>query len=372
MRPRDDGHRAACRSRGHRARAGAAAIVLIAACGDNADPTDSATPPEQVEPTLLVVGRFGELATVGLDAPWSVRASITLPTRFASVRYHRGAFYAVQAQRITVLAMDLTVRGEIFLPGADARDIVFVDDRTAVASLGSIPILARIDLVTDTISGIDLRPYGTAVATGMLAACGPRVFVQLATPGVGIVDLTPIGERLLDGDDKTLGVQPIPLASTSAFAIQTDCRDSALYVAEPAPLTLGGGQYQRIDLATFATSTPGLASGLGEVGGFHVVAPDEGWFIVHTELGPSASSHLQHITPTSQASVWDTFAPVNIDHLAADAETGQLFFPDGCTTDCQPGHATGVQVFDLHSGAQLSTTAPIAVGFPPADVVVAR
>lgn len=294
-----------------------------------------------------------------------------IDTRFASVRYHGGAFYAVQSQRVTVLDLDLMTIDELPLPGGDARDILFIDDRTAIVSLGATSQLARIDLVTRTVTGIDLSAFGTAVATGTLAQCGPRVFVQLQTPGIAVIDVTPIGARLVDGAQAT-GLQPIPLASTSAFAMQADCAASRLYVAEPVPLTDGGGQYEQVDLATLAPSALALASGLGEVGGFHVVAPDEGWFIVHTEFGPSASSHLQHITPASQGSVWDTFAPVQIDHLAVDAPTAQLFFPDGCTSDCQPGHSTGVQVFDVTSGAQISTGGAIAVGFPPADVVVAR
>jgi hypothetical protein len=372
MRSRAHDHGAACRSRGHRAGACAATLTLIAACsGDNIRP-DTDTPPLDVDPTLLVVGRFGELATLGLEAPWPVRTTRAIETRFASVRYHSGAFYAVQSQRVTVLDLNLETIDELPLPGGDARDIIFFDDRTAIVTLGAGPTLARIDLVTRTIVGIDLTPYGAAVSTSTLAQCGSRVFVQLQAPGIAVVDVTPIGARLVDGDPQATGMSPIPLASRSLLLMQADCSAGRLYVAEPVPLTDGGGQYEQIDLTTLAPSTLSLASGLGEVGGFHVVAPDEGWFILHTELGPSPSSHLQHITPTSQGSVWDTFAPVQIDHLAVDAPTRQLFFPDGCTDNCQPGHSTGVQVFDVASGAQVSTDGAIAVGFPPADVVVAR
>jgi len=301
-----------------------------------------------------------------------MRESRQLATRFASVRYHAGAFYAVQSQRVTVLGLRLETLDDIPLPGGDGRDIVFVDDRTAIASLGAAPALARIDLVTNVVTSIDLSPYGNGLVAGTLTACGSRVFVQLATPGVAVVDITPIGARLVDGDDRVTGLQPIPLKDEPAFAMSADCSGNTLTVAEPVPLMIGGGQYQQIDLATFAVTTPGIASGLGEVGGFIALTATEGWYIVHTEFGPSPSSHLQHITPAGQTSVWDVFAPTRIDHLAADAPTQQLFFPDGCTTDCQPDHATGVQVFDLATGAQLSTAGPIAVGFPPFDVAVAR
>jgi hypothetical protein len=70
--------------------------------------------------------------------------------------------------------------------------------------------------------------------------------------------------------------------------------------------------------------------------------------------------------------VWNTFADAHVDHLALDAATAQLFYPDRCTTDCSPGAATGVQVFDAATAAQRGPAAGISVGFPPIDVVIAR
>jgi hypothetical protein len=153
--------------------------------------------------------------------------------------------------------------------------------------------------------------------------------------------------------------------------MHADCAAGTLYVAEPVPLFEGIGAYQRVDLETFSATTLPILENHGEVGGFVMTGTDEGWFITHTEFGPSPSSHLARVTAAGSTGLWATFTPAHIDRLAFDSATSQLFFPDGCTTNCKSNQTTGVQVFDAITTTQLTTTA-IDVGFPPIDVVVAR
>ena len=328
---------------------------------------DSAPNPP-VTPTLLASGPNGELATRALEAPWSAYATAQLDAPPVAIRSHDGNFYVVHADAIQILALDLTTIDTIALPGADARDIAFVGTHTAIVSQRARTSLARIDLHTRTVTQIDLSPLANAsgLATEMLASCGAQVFVQLRrdqAPALAVLDVTDTCESI---------VGLVALVHPPAFKMETNCAAAELYVAEPVPLFEGAGAYQRVDLTSLTATTQPYADGLGELGGFVMRARDDGWFITHTEFGPSPSSHLQQITPSSQTAAWNSFAPAHIDRLALDLPTSQLFFPDSCFAHCTDGFAPGIQVFDAATGAHLSATGAIEVGFPPVDVVVAR
>jgi hypothetical protein len=165
-------------------------------------------------------------------------------------------------------------------------------------------------------------------------------------------------------------VRTIPTAEPPAFEMHTDCA-STLYVAEPIPLFDGGGTYEQIDLAALTAAPFPLGDGSGEAGGFVMTGPSAGWFIEHTEFGPSPSSHLGRFP--DPGGVWNSFAEAHIDQVAFDAATDQVFFPDACTTGCSPAGSTGgVQMFDATTGLHLDNELAVQVGFPPYRVVVAR
>ena len=100
----------------------------------------------------------------------------------------------------------------------------------------------------------------------------------------------------------------------------------------------------------------------GDLTGFVMVSPERGYVVTHTDL--TLSSHLtafSRVDGSHQGEMFVTFTQV--DHLAFDPRTGQLFFPDP--------EVHGVRVFDAASGAQL-TSEPIDTGLAPIDLVVAR
>jgi hypothetical protein len=358
-------------------RLAAALGFVVTACGGGSSTVDADLGPDAapgfVAPTALAVGATGQLAALALEAPWAPRAQADLATPVASVRYHRGRFYAVHPapdNRITVVdAGNLSLLPPIIMrAGSDPRDIAFVDDLTAVVSQHALPALAVVDLVTNEVdpAGVDLTPIADrdeGTAAGMLAACGARVFVQLqrpTTPAIGVLDVTATGATV---------VRSIATAFTPAFGMPVDCA-STLYVAEPVPLVDGGGTHEKIDLASLTASAFPIGDGLGEVGGFVMTGADTGWFIYHTEFGPSPSSHLSRLP--GPGGVFDTFASAHVDHVAYDPQTNQVFFPDACVADCLPGRAAGVHVFAADTAAELTAATGLDVGFVPWNVVVAR
>ena len=98
-----------------------------------------------------------------------------------------------------------------------------------------------------------------------------------------------------------------------------------------------------------------------------LTGPASGWVALHTEFGPSPSTHLNRFAGDELTSAWDTFAPAHLDYLALVG--GHVFFPDGCADGCAPGQRPGVEVFDALTGGP----APVVeVGFTPSLIAGER
>jgi hypothetical protein len=183
------------------------------------------------------------------------------------------------------------------------------------------------------------------------------------TPSLlAVVDLRT--ETLVDADPVTPGVQAITLQGLiPSFDMQVEGPTRRLYVSVPS-LLFGGGGIEEIDLDLlrsngFITSEAILG---GDLTGFVLVAPTRGYVLTHTDF--ALSSHLtafSRIDGSHQGEKFVTFAQV--DELAFDPATGQLFMPDP--------NANGLRVFDAATGDQL-TTAAIDTGEAPVDLVIAR
>jgi hypothetical protein len=188
---------------------------------------------------------------------------------------------------------------------------------------------------------------------------------------LAVVDLDRTGgDRLVDADPITPGVQGIALAGRPAFDMPIDCAAGLLYAAEPIPLMQGGGGYEQIDLATLTADELPIATG-AEVGGFEVVGPGQYWLITHTEFGPGPSSHLSFVGATIP-DTHNTFASEHVNDLALDREEDLLFFPDPCFTGpTNPSCDTGIHVFHASTGARAATEA-IDLGFPPIECALSR
>jgi hypothetical protein len=342
-------------------------------------------------PRLIALSRDGHVASLDIAAPWTVRASGKLDATTASARCRGGRCLVVHpspADSISVVAAsDLSVADPIVLErGADPRDVAFVDNHTVVVSQYGRSELLEFDLATRTAVPIDLSAL--ADADGLpealkLASCGRRVFAQLrrvdhdtgapASIGAAIAVIVldrPNGDRLVDADPTTPGVQGIALAGRPNFDMPIDCAAAILYVAEPAPVLQGGSRYEQVDLATLTAREFPIDTS-AEAGGFEVVGPGQYWLITHTDFGPGASSHLSFIGGTS-SDTYNTFASEHVDDLAFDRDEDLLFFPDPCAvTPGNPSCDTGIHIFHAHTGVRAADKA-IDVGFAPIEVAVSR
>jgi hypothetical protein len=338
-------------------------------------------------PRLVVLSREGRIAVLDVAAPWTVRKSGDLGAGIASARCHGGRCLVVHpapADLISVVYVaDLAVTTIRLERGADPRDVAIVDDDTAVVSQYGRAELLEIDLATQTTTAIDssvLADEDGLPEASKLATCGRRVYAQLLRLDHDTQAPAPIGaalavidldetERIIDVDPNTGGVQGIALADRPAFDMPVDCAAGMLYVAEPRPLMQGGGGYEQVDLSTLTASDLPIDTG-AQVGGFEVVEPGLFWLITHTDFGPGASSHL-NLVGGSSPDTYNTFAGEHVDDLALDGNADLLFFPDPCMrTPANQSCATGIHVFDAHTGALLMEG--IDVGFAPIEVVVSR
>jgi hypothetical protein len=351
--------------------------------------------PRQVEPRLITLSREGRIASLDLSSPWTVQATSDLGASIASARCRDGFCLVVHpapTNSIRVVdAEDLSLIDTVELGArADPRDVALVGGSTAVVSQYGRAELLELDLSTGNSVPIDLSELadddGLPEASRM-ASCGRRVFVQLqrvdhatgepaaAGAALAVIDLNrPPGDRVVDADANTAGIQGIPLAGRPAFDMPVDCDAGVLHLAEPSPLLHGGdgGRYEQVDLDKLTVREFPLAMG-ADVGGFEVVEPDLFWVISHTEFGPGLSSHL---TFRTDVEILDhphtTFANEHVDDLALDRDLDLLFYPDPCTPGpSNPICDIGVHVYHARTGERLSAEA-IDPGFSPIEVVVSR
>ncbi len=345
-----------------------------------------AAPPasQSFEPHVFSVGRDSQNAPTTyaheIQNPWSFLPSPHAGGFDSIVRHFSGQHYVVCSDSDTVRVVDASTLLEThsFGTGAGllARDIcVVAPDRAYVSRYGATH-LYRVNPQTGVgFDAVDLSVLADADGVPemvMMERVGNRLFVQLqrldenfaAVPPslLAVVDLRT--DTLIDVDPVKPGVQGIELVGTyPAYKMQVERAERRLYVSTPGPLLRGGG-IEEIDLDTLQ-SNGWIATELvigGDMTGFVLVSPELGYVLTHTDL--TLSSHLtafSRIDGSHQGEKFVTFTQV--DSLAFDAKTGQLFFPDG---------NAGIRVFDAATGVQLSST-PVGAGdIFPTDVIVAR
>lgn len=369
-------------------------LCLLPGCGSGAPPSsDAAVDADAGVETgrLVVVGPDGEMASLELTSPFAVRASADLDAPTSSVKCAGSRCLVVHPDPSNTVdlvdARTLSVTRTFTLErGADPRDAAWVGDHTVVVTQYGSAALVVIDATALTVTSIDLSAL--ADVDGLpepahVASCGQRAFVQLARidqetgaasdlgPTLAVVDLAlPAGERVVDVDPDTAGVQGVTLNSQADFDMPVDCAGERLFVAEPRPLFSGGGGYEVVNLSTLVASTFDFSNS-AQVGGFEVVDGVLGWRITHTDFGPGASSHLE-LVGAGPFSTYNTFSSYYVDQLALDTEEDLLFFPDPCTiTPANQACARGIHVFHARSG-EVAISTPVDVGFDAIDLAVAR
>lgn len=342
------------------------------------------------EPRLLALSREGQVVSVDVTSPWSVRASQDLGATIASARC-RGRRCLIVHPSIDAISIvdpiDLTLLDTLQLErGADPRDVALLAGDLAVISQHGKAELLLLNLQDRSTQSVDLGVF--ADDDGLpemlrLASCGRRVFVQMLRidhdtqapaklgAALAVVDLDrSAAERLVDADPNTAGVQPVLLAGKPNFDMPVDCEAGVLFVAEPALLMQGGGSYEQVDLATLEVNELPIDTG-AEVGGFEFVAPGIFWIITHTTTGPAPSSHLNILGGTTP-DTHNTFAPEHVNDLALDRVEDLLFYPDPCVPSPRnPGCEPGIHVFHAHTGEPAASGA-IELGLAPIEVVLAR
>jgi hypothetical protein len=323
----------------------------------------------------------GSAAACGIDAPRPSASGLEPVGAEPLVRHFRGLHWIVNRDLGTLQIVDPhafeTLREIDVGAGSRPEDVLALSTTRAYVTRAEATHLLRVNPVTGRTSDVlDLSPLADADGIPELARMarfGQRLFIQLqridqktflpvAPSLLAVVDLRT--ETLVDADPVTPGVQAIALQGLiPSFDMQVEGPTRRLYVSVPS-LLFGGGGIEEIDLDLlrsngFITSEAILG---GDLTGFVLVAPTRGYVLTHTDF--ALSSHLtafSRIDGSHQGEKFVTFAQV--DELAFDPATGQLFMPDP--------NANGLRVFDAATGDQL-TTAAIDTGEAPVDLVIAR
>ncbi|MBM4132094.1 hypothetical protein FJ250_13900, partial [bacterium] len=359
--------------------AAAVVVAVVAAAVVAAAPVAAAAAPDRV---AVIAGDFNSVAYVtglGLEAPWSAAPVPGEPVHHDAVlRWRDGLAWVVNrggADNIQVLdpaAGFDTVRQFSLGLGRNLQDIAFRADGTAYVSCYDTAELLHIDpqagQILQVISTAAFADADGLPETGWLLARGGRLFVTCQRLNrdnwyapVGdsyLLALDMDANTWLDCDAGRPGVQGLRLAAANPYA----------------PVQVSGDR-----LLVGCTGYYGLRDG-----GVDVVDPDAlvslGLEITETALGGDlvdleATEASRHVIVADSA--WVTrvrryapgVAPVTVlvgqayDHADIAWDGGfQLYVADRRLA--QPG----VRVFDVVSGAQL-TTAPIATGLPPALVI---
>ncbi|MCP3978549.1 MAG: hypothetical protein GY716_04330 [bacterium] len=325
-------------------------------------------------------GGSGSSTVFDLDAPWAASVDVE-PTGFNTVvRRFFGRLYVVHPQTGEVQVIDPSTLDTVLTfsvgAGSAPRDILVVDAGSAYVSRSADNLLYEVDPATgdllDTVDLGDLADADGVPDMSMMALDGRRLFVQLqrldaegiAVPPsyLAVVDVDT--NQLIDADPERKGVQGIALTgSIPAHKMQIEGR--RLYVSEPGTFHDGTGGIDEIDLDSltalgYLTSEAQLAL---NITGFVLTSPVKGYALTHTDL--LLSSHLQPFNRADGSILKPeldvTFAQV--DSLAHDPATDQLFFLDH--------DINGVRVFDATTQVELTTT-PIGTGGDPVDLVILR
>ena len=355
-------------------------LFVLPACdaGGDDDDDDDTTPPAE-EGVVLVVGKEGQLARVGLETPFAVeQGQATVPSP-VSARFAGGFLYVVSGppnEGVAVVDPDtLDIIRTISLPsGSDPQDVAVVDGIGYVSLAGSNAV-AKLDVETGaSLMTIDLSSFADGDGSAELRRVivfEERLYVQMQredssgpgdpqdAPMLGVVDLTT--------DDVAT-----PIALTGALPQHDMVMDASarrLYVSTPTSTFMETGGIEMVDVdeqTSLGFSISEVEVG-AQIGGFALVSAERAWVINHTDIVQSSHLHVGARDPWVHLdAIFDTFDYG--DELAFDATTSTLFYPDPCTDKLCPDGAA-LQVFDTSAEAFVSR---VALGYGALDAVIAR
>ncbi len=266
--------------------------------------------------------------------------------------------------------------------GTNAQDIHVIEGNLGIVSCWDVPWLYKVDLFTgEILDTLDLSPLADADGlpeASLMTRDGNHLFVQIqrldrngsyvpVPPSyLAVIDIEAF--ELIDVDPGTPGLQGIVLTGLApSFRMHVESDMRRLYVCTPGVHFDGTGGIDEIDLDALTSLGYVISesSVSGNIGGFAMVSPEKGYVVFHTDVIPS--THLvpfSRINGTVGAQIYQILE-YEMDHLAFDPETAQLFIPDPTSL------SQGLHVFDTVTDEQLNDT-PIEVGLAPLDLVVAR
>jgi hypothetical protein len=281
---------------------------------------------------------------------------------------------------------DLSPADPIVLePGSDPRDVVLVDDHTAVVSQYGRAALLEIDLATRDVTPIDLSPLADADGVPevlRLASCGRRVFAQLRRvdhisempsplgAALGVIDLDrPADDRIVDADPQIRGGRAL-----HSRGVRTR-HAGRLHGGRP----LRGGAdspdagRRRIRAGRSRHAHRQRVSGRDQRGSRRLRGHRPDPVLAHHPYGVRSGSVVtSELLGPEPSDTYNTFADEHVNDLAFDREGDLLFFPDACTPSPRyPSCESGIQAFHAHTGLR-ATAKAVNLGFPPIEVVVSR
>jgi hypothetical protein len=329
----------------------------------------------------------GSCAAVEIDPPWNVSTRLQETGPTAIVRHFFGRHYVVNhspSDSIQIIdpetfetILEFTV-GE----GANPQDIHVIEGNLGIITCRDVRWLYKVDLSTgEILDALDLSPLADADGlpeASTMVRDGNHLFVQIqrldrnlsnvpVPPSyLAVIDIEAF--ELIDIDPGTPGLQGIVLTGlVPSFRMRIESDRRRLYVCTPGVHFDNTGGIDEIDLDAL-TSLGYVVSEetfLGNIGGFVMVSPEKGYVVIHTDIVPSTHlSPFSRIDGTVGAQIFQILQ-CEMDNLAFDSETSQLFIPDPTTP------SPGLHVFDTVTDEQLNH-APIDVGLPPLDLVIAR
>lgn len=336
----------------------------------------------QVEGWVLTTdySSFGNVRTFESASPWTVSSDLAPIPGDPAGRWHDGKVYVVGRGGSNVLqvydpANGFALEREFSLgSGLNLQDIAFDSAGDAYLSCYDQALLLRVDVANETI----LDTYDTSFLadadglpeTAWMIAVEDRLFISVqkldslnwyAPTGPGAVAVFDMAaEQWVDADPVMEDVQPIPLLGANPYTrfdpVRNDAGDLVLRVGCSGSFVVLDGGVEEIDpfglvnLGQVATEAQLGGDIIGQIG-------IEGELYVLVSDSSFATSVRRFDPGTGQLTVLDASTAYDHADLAWDGGF-QLFIAD------RAGGASGLRVFDLDSGTEL-TAGAISTGLPP-------
>ena len=341
----------------------------------------------ETDPHLFVVTADlmrGSSTAIRLESPWVATRDVESVGTLPIVRHFFGKHYVVSSTLGTIQVIDPATFDTIttFSVGEFSRpqDILLVDPQTAYVSRYDSTLLWKVNPETGVLlNTIHLEVFADAdrlPEMSMMTLDRNHLFIQIqrvdrpsgnpVRPSyLAVVDVNT--DTLVDVNAPLAGPPGIALEATiPSLKMHRDSRARRLFVrAAGVRLDVSGG-IEEIDLDALKSLGIFLpeAESIGDLGPFVMVSPDRGYAVGHTDITPS--SHLFMFTRTGGRVTNELYLTfVEIESMAYDPATFQLYFPDSDTT------VLGIHVFDTRTNEQL-TRKPVLTGLPPRDLIVVR